>query len=110
MIGIGVVLLRGILNPSLPSVFQLPDLGLSASSTRIILFVCHPSIIIIIRSSMLFVLFPPLPNTQLFDIVTVNRRFPEITGKDNLTPFSYSGRVKSPEWRRQLRRADLRQF
>ena len=24
--------------------------------------------------------------------------------------FSYSGRVKSPEWRRQLRRADLGQF
>ena len=41
---------------------------------------------------------------------TVNRRFPEITGKDNLTVFSYSRRVKSPEWRRQLRRADLRQF
>ena len=40
----------------------------------------------------------------------VNRRFPEITGKDNLTVFSYSGRVKSPEWRQQLRRADLRQF
>ena len=40
----------------------------------------------------------------------VNRRFPEITGKDNLTVFSYSGRVKSPQWRRQLRRADLRQF
>ena len=39
-----------------------------------------------------------------------NRRFAEITGKDNLTVFSYSGRVKSPEWRRQLRRADLRQF
>ena len=39
-----------------------------------------------------------------------NRRFPEITGKDNLTVFSYSGRVKSPEWRRQLRRADLRRF
>ena len=39
-----------------------------------------------------------------------NRRFPEITGKDNLTVFSYSGRVKSPEWRRQRRRADLRQF
>ena len=39
-----------------------------------------------------------------------NRRFPEITGKDNLTAFSYSGRVKSPEWRRQRRRADLRQF
>ena len=39
-----------------------------------------------------------------------NRRFPEITGKDNLTVFSYSERVKSPEWRRQLRRADLRQF
>ena len=34
--------------------------------------------------------------------------FPEITGEDNLTVFSYSGRVKSPEWRRQLRRADLR--
>ena len=40
----------------------------------------------------------------------INRRFPEITGEDNLTVFSYSGRVKSPEWRRQLRRADLRQF
>ena len=39
-----------------------------------------------------------------------NRRFPEITGKDNLTVFSYSGRVKSPEWRRRLRRSDLRQF
>ena len=39
-----------------------------------------------------------------------NRRFPEISGKDNLTVFSYSGRVKSPEWRWQLRRADLRQF
>ena len=39
-----------------------------------------------------------------------NRRFPEITGKDNLTVFSYSARVKSPEWRRQLRRADLRHF
>ena len=40
----------------------------------------------------------------------INRRFPEITGKDNLSVFSFSGRVKSPEWRRQLRRADLRQF
>ena len=40
----------------------------------------------------------------------VNRRFPEITGEDNLTMFSYSGRVKSPEWRRQRRRADLRHF
>ena len=38
------------------------------------------------------------------------RRFPEITGKDNLTVFSYSGRVKSPEWRRRLRTAVLRQF
>ena len=46
----------------------------------------------------------------LFDLALRNRRFPEITGKDNLTVFSYSGRVKSPEWRRQLRRADLRQF
>ena len=27
---------------------------------------------------------------------TPNRRFPEITGEDNLTVFSYSGRVKSP--------------
>ena len=35
------------------------------------------------------------------------RRFPDITGEDNLRVFSYSGRVKSPEWRRQLRRADL---
>ena len=40
----------------------------------------------------------------------VNRRFPETTGEDNLTVFSYSGRVKSPEWRRQRRRADLRHF
>ena len=39
-----------------------------------------------------------------------NRQFPEITGKDNLTMFSYSGRVKSPEWRWHLRKADLRQF
>ena len=39
-----------------------------------------------------------------------NRRFPEITGTDNLTVFYYSGRVKSPEWRRQLRGADLREF
>ena len=39
-----------------------------------------------------------------------NRRFPEITGEDNLTVLSYSGRVKPSEWRRQRRRADLRQF
>ena len=39
-----------------------------------------------------------------------NRRFLEVTGKDNLTVFSYSGRVKSPEWRQQLRRADQRWF
>ena len=39
-----------------------------------------------------------------------NRRFSEITGEDNLTVFSYSGRVKSPEWRWQRRRADLRNF
>ena len=39
-----------------------------------------------------------------------NRRFPEITGEDNLTVFSYCGRVKSPEWRWQRRRADLRHF
>ena len=38
----------------------------------------------------------------------LNRRFPEITGEDNLTVFSYSGRVKSPERRWQRRRADLR--
>ena len=44
----------------------------------------------------------------IFPPSLVNRRFPEITGKNNLTVFSYSGRVKSPEWRRQLRRADLR--
>ena len=41
---------------------------------------------------------------------TNNRQFPEITGEDNLTVFSYSGRVKSPEWRWQRRRADLRHF
>ena len=39
-----------------------------------------------------------------------NRRLHEITGKDNLAVFSYSGRVKSPEWRWQQRRADLRHF
>ena len=39
-----------------------------------------------------------------------NRRFREITGKDNLTVFSYSGRVKSPEWKWQRRRANLRHF
>ena len=39
-----------------------------------------------------------------------NRQFPEITDEDNLTMFSYSGRVKSPEWRWQQRRADLRHF
>ena len=39
-----------------------------------------------------------------------NRRFPKITGEDNLTVFSYSGRVKSPEWKWQRRRADLRHF
>ena len=44
------------------------------------------------------------------DYVPKNRRFPEITGKDNLTVFSYSGRVKSPERRWQRRRADLRHF
>ena len=40
----------------------------------------------------------------------LNRQFPEITGEDNLTVFSYSGRVKFPEWRWQQRRADLRHF
>ena len=40
----------------------------------------------------------------------IYRRFPEITGEYNLTVFSYSGRVKSPEWRWQRRRADLRHF
>ena len=44
------------------------------------------------------------------DLGVARRRFPEITGKDNSTAFSDSGRVKSPEWRRQRRRADLRRF
>ena len=43
-------------------------------------------------------------------LILLNRRFQEITGKCNLTVFSYSGRVKSPEWRWQQRRADLRHF
>ena len=34
----------------------------------------------------------------------------QITGEDNVTVFSYSGRLKSPEWRWQRRRADLRHF
>ena len=46
----------------------------------------------------------------LQNLTSGNRRFPEITGKDNLTVFSYSGRVKSPEWKWQRRRADLRHF
>ena len=49
------------------------------------------------------------PSTSLSS-VSGNRRFPEITGEDNLTVFSYSGRVKSPEWRWQRRRAGLRHF
>ena len=40
----------------------------------------------------------------------VNRQFPEITGETNLTVFVYSWRVKSPEWRRQWRSTDMRQF
>ena len=44
------------------------------------------------------------------DYEPCNRRFPEITGEDNLTMFTYSGRAKSPEWWRQRRRADLRHF
>ena len=40
----------------------------------------------------------------------LNRWFPEITGEDNLTVFSYSRRVKSPKWRWQWRRANLRHF
>ena len=44
------------------------------------------------------------------NVIAGNRRLPEITGEDNLTVFSYSGRVKSPEWRWQRRRADLRHF
>ena len=31
------------------------------------------------------------------NVLLNNIRFPEITGEDNLTVFSYSGRVKSPE-------------
>ena len=56
----------------------------------------------------------PATTTQICKYTTSvdihSRRFPEITGEDNLTMFSYSGRVKSPEWRRQRRRADLRHF
>ena len=40
----------------------------------------------------------------------LNRRFPETTGEDNLTVFSYSGRVKSPEWMWRRRGADLHHF
>ena len=43
-------------------------------------------------------------------LASANRQFLEITGEDNLTVFSYSRRVKSPEWRWQRRRADLRHF
>ena len=44
------------------------------------------------------------------NVLLNNIRFPEITGEDNLTMFSYSGRVKSAKWRWQRRRADLRHF
>ena len=47
--------------------------------------------------------------SELFFLL-YNRRFPEITGEDNLTVFSYSGRVESPEWRWQRWRADLQHF
>ena len=61
------------------------------------LYPCHP---------------PMLPQPQVNDPgrLAKMRRFPEITGEDNLTLFSYSGGVKSPEWRWQRRRADLRHF
>ena len=45
-----------------------------------------------------------LTNNTTASPTTNSRRFPEITSKDNLTVFSYSGRVKSPEWRQQLRK------
>ena len=51
-----------------------------------------------------------LSHTSIWFYTFTNRRFPEITSEDNLTVFSYSGRVKSPEWRWQRRRADLRHF
>ena len=47
--------------------------------------------------------------TDHLDVKRRNRRFPEITGEDNLTVFSYSRRVKS-EWRWQRRIANLRHF
>ena len=53
---------------------------------------------------------PSRPKMTHNDSFFLNKRFPEITGEDNLTVFSYSGRVKSPEWRWQRRRADLRHF
>ena len=64
-----------------------------------------------ITTGMLYVNIIQSQRHQHLDVmIYVNRRFPEITGEDNLTVFSYSGRVKSPEWRRQRRRANLRQF
>ena len=36
-----------------------------------------------------------LVNRQVSNDPSCNRRFPELTGEDNLTVFSYSGRVKS---------------
>ena len=50
-----------------------------------------------------------LPLSVLQQFIS-NRQFPEITGEDNLTVFSYSGRMKPPEWRQQRRRAILQQF
>ena len=53
---------------------------------------------------------PRLKKKMAVHYYLINRLFPEITGKDNWTVFSYSGRVKSLEWRWQQRRADLPHF
>ena len=70
---------------------------------------CECRLAVIAAVTVILILVVRL-RTSCVSLIPGNRRFLEITGKDNLTVFSYSGRVKSPEWKRQLRRADLRQF
>ena len=89
---------------SLAVLFRVVSRFLARLFSRMI----HP--LIKLENSFNPLLFKAIHHPGSWGRKLVNRRFPEITGKNNLTVFSYSGRVKSPEWRRHLRRADLRQF
>ena len=71
----------------------------------------NAGIILVVHGDSVAIYLPPSSLFRHLHLrVPNNRRFPEITGEYNLTVFSYSGRVKSPEWRWQWRTADLRNF